>query len=132
MQRRFHTHRPQGDTFPSEPFEPFEPSEPRPLRGPIVISSGVEKSPGTMLPVVGRGYVSRHNVRLLPKEGAGRSPEDRSENLRRDLTPLSSVACGDTPLPKEGGYGSPSSTTGDTKVNPVTQAPSPGRSWAEP
>ena len=44
MQRRFHTHRPQGDTFPSELFEPFEPSESGPLRGPIVISTVAERS----------------------------------------------------------------------------------------
>ena len=67
MQRRFHTHRPQGDTFPSELFEPFEPSEPGPQRGPIVISrvgSGVEKSPGTMLLVASGKYVSRHTASL--------------------------------------------------------------------
>ena len=45
-------------------FEPSEPSEPGPLRGPIVISNGVEKSPRTMLPAVSRGYVSRRNVSL--------------------------------------------------------------------
>ena len=33
---------------------------------------------------------------LPDRDGAGRSPEDRFENSARDLTPLSSVACGAT------------------------------------
>ena len=44
-----------SDTFPSEPG---------PLRGPSVISSGVEKSPRTMVSVVSGKYVSRRNVSL--------------------------------------------------------------------
>ena len=31
--RRLYTHRPKGDTTPSEPFEPFEPSEPSRPKG---------------------------------------------------------------------------------------------------
>lgn len=38
----------------------------------------------------------------------------------KELTPLSSVAYGDTPLPEEGGFGSTSCSICDTKVNPVT------------
>ena len=42
-----------------------------------------------------------------------------TENLRKELTPLSSVACG-APLPMEGGSGTTPCSTGDTKGNPVT------------
>ena len=36
--------------------------------------SGVEKSPGTMVPVVSGRYVSHRNVRLLSQKGAGGEP----------------------------------------------------------
>ena len=51
-------------------------------------------------------------------EGAGRSPEDRSE-VKEKLTLLSSGAFG-APLPGEGGSGTSSYSNGDTKGNPVT------------
>ena len=51
-----------------------------------------------------------------------------TENLRKELTLLSSVACG-APLPMEGGSGTTPCSIGDTRGNLVTQAPSSGRSW---
>ena len=40
----------------------------------------------------------------------------------KELTPLSSVAYGDTPLPEEGGFSSTSCSICDTKGKHVTQA----------
>ena len=40
--------------------------------------------------------------------------------MRKELTPLSSVACRRHPLPREGGSGSSSCSTGDTKGKYVT------------
>jgi hypothetical protein len=46
--RRQYTHRPQGDTTPSEPFEPSEPSEPGPRSGPTAATTFRPLRGGTM------------------------------------------------------------------------------------
>ena len=74
-------------------------------------------------------------VRLLSKIGAGRSPEEHRTSADM-LYVLYQAPMGPQlfyekpailrrlrrhPLPKEGGYGSLSCTTGDTNANPVTK-----------
>ena len=57
---------------------------------------------------------------LPDRDGAGRSPEDRSENLRKRPDAPILRRLRRHPLPVEGGFCSTSCSTGDTKASPVT------------
>ena len=56
----------------------------------------------TMLSVTYAAGRHSRNVGSFLRKELGDSPEDRSEELSKDLTPLSSGACGATPFLRKG------------------------------